>query len=821
MSAGARVTFCAALATLLTACSLLPLATPTVWLVQAAALVLAQSAVGTAARRIPLARPLTVAVQAVVSLALLALLFVPDHAVLGLLPGPSAVGGLGRLLADGVRDVGQYATPAPVTSGIRLLLVGGVLLVALVVDVLAVSYRSAAPAGLPLLALFSIASGLDEGGGHWLWFLLAAFGYLLLLLAEGRDRISRWGRVFGGAARRPAPATHPAGQGAVAPVRTGRRIGVLALGLALAVPAVLPAMGGGLLDAGDPDGPLGHGGGTITAVNPLVSLQNSLNQPTDREVLRYRTTAPDALSMYLRIITLDQFDGTSWKASTRSVSDVPGALPPPAGLGPGVQVSPVATSITAASYYAQSYLPLPYPATRVRIGGNWRYEPEGRTLVGDHGQTTANAQYQVNSLLVEPTARQLADAPPAPERIQHDYTQVPSSLPGEVRQIAEQVTRGAANDYERAVKLQNWFTLTGGFTYDTRVQEGNGPDAIVRFLQDKRGFCVHFAFTMAAMARTLGIPARVDVGFVPGTQQSDNSWSVGLKDAHAWPELYFEGVGWTRFEPTPSRGSTPDYTRDTNTLPSGHDPVGPQPGTGAAPSANPSAGTACSEVGQRNDDCGAIGQPAFSAPSGGGGPGAGALAGVAGALLLAALCALPMVWRSRLRTARLGRAEGSPGGRGLTAWLEERVDGPPGGGTVGTDGSPGDRLLAAWRELVDSAWDYGVLPHHAETPRRAADRLARVARLDDDAAAAARRLAAAVERALYAPAPGPVAAVADDVRRVRRALYAGADRFTRIRAALAPRSAARLGWRVADRWDRLVRRGREVAGRAAAVVRVR
>ncbi|WP_269854360.1 transglutaminase family protein [Streptomyces sp. RPT161] len=820
MSAGARLTFCAALASLLTACSLLPLATPTVWLVQAAVLVLAQSAVGAVGRRIPLARPLTVALQAVVSLALLALVFVRGQAVLGVLPGPSAIDGLGRLLGDGVRDVGQYATPAPVTGGIRLLLVGGVLLIALVVDVLAVTYRSAAPAGLPLLALFSIASGLDEGGGHWLWFLLAAGGYLLLLLAEGRDRLSRWGRVFGGAARRSGPPADAAGHGAVAPVRTGRRIGALALGLALVVPALLPAMGGGLLDAGDPDGPLGHGGGTITAVNPLVSLQNNLNQPADREVLRYRTTSPDALSMYLRVITLDQFDGTSWKASTRGVTDVPGTLPSPAGLSPGVQVSQVATSIAAASWYAQSYLPLPYPATRVRIGGNWRYEPEGRTLVGDHGQTTANAQYQVASLLVAPTARQLADAPPAPDRIRREYTRVPGSLPPEVRQTAQQVTRGATNDYERAVKLQNWFTLTGGFTYDTRVQEGSGPDAIVRFLHDRRGFCVHFAFTMAAMARTLGIPARVDVGFVPGTQQPDNSWSVGLKDAHAWPELYFEGVGWTRFEPTPSRGSTPDYTRDTSTLPSGHDPAGPQQGASAAPSANPSAGTACAQGGHRADDCGAVGQPAFGAPTGGNGPGGGVLAGLVGVVLLGALCALPMVWRSRVRTARLARAEGSPGGGGLTAWLE-RADGSPGAQPGRDDGAPGDRVLAGWRELVDSAWDYGVLPNDAETPRRAADRLVRVARLDDEAAAAARRLAVAVEQALYAPAPGPVAEVAEDVRRVRRALYAGADRVTRLRAVLAPRSAARLGWRVADRWGRVVRRGREVAERAAAVVRVR
>src|ERR1700760_4315390 len=96
-------------------------------------------------------------------------------------------------------DVGDFAIPAPVTPGIRILLVGGVLVIALAVDATAVTYNSAAPAGLPLLALYSVAAGLADGGTQWLYFVVAAAGYLLLLLAEGRDRLSRWGRVFGGA----------------------------------------------------------------------------------------------------------------------------------------------------------------------------------------------------------------------------------------------------------------------------------------------------------------------------------------------------------------------------------------------------------------------------------------------------------------------------------------------------------------------------------------------------------------------------------------------------------------------------------------------
>src|SRR5690606_23514580 len=81
-------------------------------------------------------------------------------------------------------------------------------------------FRSAAPAGLPLLALYSVAAGLSDGAGDWVWFLLAAAGYPMLLLAEGRERLSRWGRVSGGPAPMPGAAPAP-----LAAVRSGRRSG--------------------------------------------------------------------------------------------------------------------------------------------------------------------------------------------------------------------------------------------------------------------------------------------------------------------------------------------------------------------------------------------------------------------------------------------------------------------------------------------------------------------------------------------------------------------------------------------------------------------
>lgn len=784
MSGRARLTLFAALATLLTAWSLAPLVESATWLLQAALLLAVQSAVGAGARRVPLARSLTVAGQLMVSLLLLALLFGGKAGSGGSGLVAYLVTDFGALFQQGAMDVGEYAIPAPLTDGIRLLLVSGVLLIGLLVDMLAVTVRAAAAAGLPLLALYSVAAGLSGGGGaSWFSFLLAGGGYLLMLLSEGRDRLAQWGRVFGGTPPGRVSAASglgagPGGGRATAPARTGRRIGVMALGLALVVPALLPALGSGLMGPqGDGDGG-GGAGGTISAVNPLVSLQNSLNAQDNRVVLKYRTDSPQQGEQYLRILALDEFNGVKWEASGRALTDVPERMPSPPGLGEQVRrnAQEVQTSVSAADGYSQRYLPMPYPATAVQIGGKWRFEPAGRTLVGDQlgkerFQNVQGAQYTVWSLLLKPTARQLQSAPAPNAAVQAEYTKLPDTLPPVVGETARQVTQGARDDYARAVKLQDFFAVSGGFRYNTKTASGTGSQAVARFLAEKEGFCVHFAFSMAAMSRSLGIPARVAVGFTPGERQSDGSVNVTMRDAHAWPELYFEGVGWTRFEPTPRSGiSVPDYSRPQAPVAQPSAPA-PLPSTGAtAPAPAPSATEDCPPELKKLGECG--GPVLRQNASGGGGTSVPVVLGwVAAAVLVLGLPLLPLLWRTRARARRLGAGE----------------------------------VPAAWRELGDAAWDVGVPPDEALSPRRAAGRIAELGALEPEAAAAVHRVAGAVERELYAPPGGqaPYPALADDVLLARAGLLAAAGRGARLRALLLPRSAARVSWAVSARWAAL------------------
>ncbi len=111
---------------------------------------------------------------------------------------------------------------------------------------------------------------------------------------------------------------------------------------------------------------------------------------------------------------------------------------------------------------------------------------------------------------------------------------------------------GAATPWDRAKALEQYFTA-GDFTYDLEPELGDGIDSIDAFLTTRRGFCQQFAASYAALARAVGLPARVVVGFTPGEYvQADNEYIVRGRDAHAWVEVWFAGLGWRAFEPTPA-----------------------------------------------------------------------------------------------------------------------------------------------------------------------------------------------------------------------------------------------------------------------------
>jgi hypothetical protein len=235
------------------------------------------------------------------------------------------------------------------------------------------------------------------------------------------------------------------------------------------------------------------------------------------------------------------------------------------------------------------------------------------------------------------------------------------------------------------------------------------PDALENFLLGKQGFCEQYASAMAAMVRALGIPARVGVGFTPGTRQPDGDWHVTTSDAHAWPEVWFNGAGWVRFEPTPrsSQVTTPGYTIPPDEVvdPSAPDaPAAPAPGTPGA--AGPAPGSVDRD---RGGDSGGL----SDVDGGLSGPVRALLWMLGGGAVVAALPSALTVWRRRRRWAH---------------------------------GGP----LVAWEQLRDDATDVGHLWRPAESPRTAAARLATARSFDGPTTEALHRLALGAERARYA-----------------------------------------------------------------------
>jgi hypothetical protein len=145
------------------------------------------------------------------------------------------------------------------------------------------------------------------------------------------------------------------------------------------------------------------------------------------------------------------------------------------------------------------------------------------------------------------------------------YVQLPDNIPPQIGQIANKIVSdaGATTPYAKILAIQNYLK---DFTYDTRVQPPTGVNDLLYFLtKSHRGYCEQFAGTMAVMLRELGIPARVAVGFTPGTYNSGTkSYQVNTQNAHSWVEVEFPDYGWLAFEPTPTRDNPIAQAYDTN-----------------------------------------------------------------------------------------------------------------------------------------------------------------------------------------------------------------------------------------------------------------
>jgi hypothetical protein len=336
--------------------------------------------------------------------------------------------------------------------------------------------------------------------------------------------------------------------------------------------------------------------------------------------------------------------------------------------------------------------------------------------------------------------------------------------------IATAHTVGATTPLEKAQDLENWFTNNFSYSIKPGLPARNW---LLPFLTtDQRGFCSQFAQAFAVLARLVGIPSRIAVGYTGGTPVHGQgvTWQITTKDAHAWPELYFAGEGWLRFEPTPigvrgqATAEIPVYAGVGNT---------PPPDKGNTNTGKASA-TVPTQVDKRH-------QQSLRLDHGAGGGITPASHGTNSDLWLAigipAAVFLLIAWPALVRLATKRRR-----------WL--------------TASSDAGLAHAAWRELTDDLADYGLGFTPAETPRAVARRVTNDAQLDESGIQAVQRISAAEERARYAKLAGPGAGIKAQVLIARRAMSASVPRRQRLRARLLPAStlgsARRLTQRAGD-----------------------
>lgn len=587
------------------------------------------------------------------------------------LPFEGVVRRIGELVIDGETGIAEQGIPAFAEDGIRFLLAAGIGALVLLADVAASALRRPALAAVPLLAVLAVPVVFVPGELPLVSALATAVAFLLLLAVH-------------------RPAASGGGAGA------GRAVGIAAAVVALAVvaPVLLPAVVVG-------DRPAGTAVAAVTSgVNPVISLGDDLRRGAPVTVLRYSTTAEGGL--YLTLSHLADFEGQEVQPVVRDAPAEPtDDVGPPPWFGDDVPRTEVTTDITLANLRSR-WVPLPSAPERITdLDGSWIIDRDGLTLRSPAGTLRAGA-YTVDSLVAEPTPEQLraagVDAPDL-ER----YRAVPEETEPIVEQTARTVVGDLAAPYEQALALQRFFT-GGEFEYSEQAPvdggyDGSGAEIVARFLEARSGYCVHYASAMTLMARTLGIPARIAVGLLPGTRDPDapSEFAVSSDDLHAWPELHFDGLGWVRFEPTPSRGTTPAYATDDvpatdapaepgatptpapdPTTPSdAPDPEAPTPGPDGADPLVPSDAPGAGAGGGDGTEAGAV--AGFR-------PDPAAVAVLAVALLLALLAAPGSV-----RALRRRRRRRSPD------------------------------ALDRWREVRDTARDLGLPAALTVTPRGLAD----------------------------------------------------------------------------------------------------
>lgn len=765
-----RITLLGALATLAAVYPITSLFTATSWLSAAVLVVALVAGLGLVGRGLTRSRLLVVVGQVLVTGYVVLAVWTGDTFAF-LLPTPATAEAANALGLQALETVQRYSAPAPLNDGVTFCLVVAVAVVAIAVDATAATWRSPAAAGLPLLTAYLITAANGDSALALRFFVVPVALWLVMLHTTARAQFGRWGT------------THPAGGGEIEEAEHDRRalrsfsaaalqLGAAGVVIAVVVPALVPHFPPHYLTEGL--GRAGSSGGEgSVGFNDTLDLSRSLNDQDQTPVLTYTTTGLSRPP--LRVLATSYYSRGQWTVvgSSAERPDSPPPLPPPSQRRD--YVITVTNNTLAAPRIAA-----PYPVVAVAMEGTpWSIDPVTRDVrVG-----RSVSSYRITYADLAPTPPQLrASGRPESPAITGDDLAIPDRTRELIQRWSDEVTRGQDNPLDKAIAIQNHLRDTSTYTYSLdlgeplRDSEGRLLDPIQNFYQTRRGYCVQFATAMIMMARAQGIPARMAIGFLPG-QLSGEQYVVRASDAHAWPELYFQGYGWLRFEPTPGSrsGSPPPYAvigGDSGATRGGREVTDTATG-GAVPSVTARTTTVTTAPVQQ--------QPSF-------------LETLGRALTLRNLAVVVAVLLGLLAAFAMP----------ITAWLL-RVRRRRAAVTRQ------DLIEAEWDELTSHLGDLGIDAPPGVTLRQLRQRYVTDGHLDAENAGAMGRVTAILEKSRYdrpeRTTPEEAVRLHDDIRAIRRQVGRTRAWQVRVRSFLWPQTGVSY-WRAVP--------GR-VAARLAAV----
>ncbi|UFU05133.1 transglutaminase TgpA family protein [Ruania halotolerans] len=535
--------------------SLATLVIPALWVLPTVCTMAITGVVLVILRRLIRAALVPTLVAAVVAALFLHGWYTVDLAAIPGVPDGQTIAYLRTHVESAVAHIQVVLPPIMDHQGVGLLVSSGATLAFLLAELVGVGSRAPVWSMVPVLALWTIPVVLDARVSTGV-LVATGVAFLSVLATSAAPEGTRTA---------PTIPQIPEHVGAPGPVRTRSTAWWPGLvGTSAACVALTLIAGPSILHIPNPiriHTPAELGVADSTRLQLGLDLRDDLVRSQEETVISYTGSTPEQLGP-LHAYTLTDFDGSSWDRTSEAVTesvDVDDQI-----LWPTDTAGGQARTITiTVQDLRQDRLLLPGEPRSVRVPDGTEYLPRADELVVDRAQPGNPLEYQVTTYPRDLDPDRLRGLDPRAQESDPSWLAVPDTgYSDDIGAMAREIVgdANAETGYDEALALQNYLRDPDEFTYTESVTAVRTTDAVWDFLDDRRGYCVQFATTMVILARSLDLPARLAIGYLPG-EATDDGGEIGSHSAHAWPQILFPEVGWVRFEPTPQQqtGTSPDW----------------------------------------------------------------------------------------------------------------------------------------------------------------------------------------------------------------------------------------------------------------------